>query len=342
MLIRPLQKEEKKLYNSIVNHPLQSWEWGDFRAETGLKVIRIGFFANQKIQKALQVTLHPIPLIKKNIAYFPKGFMPDDDQIAALKQIAKQENCLFVKIEPNISQKVDSPSAHLEVKQFLAKNQTVIGKPLFTKYTFKIDLTQDEEDLFSKLSSKTRYNVRLAEKKGVKIYENTSQEGMEQYIEILKETTSRQGFYAHSVNYFRKMWHFFGDSGMIRIFHAVYEDQILVSWIMFVFKNVLYYPYGASRDIHREVMASNLMMWEMIKYGKAQDCQTFDLWGALGPNPDEKHPWYGFHRFKKGYGGDLYEFLGTFDLVMNYPLYKIFRKVDDLRWLLLRLKAKIS
>jgi len=79
----------------------------------------------------------------------------------------------------------------------------------------------------------------------------------------------------------------------------------------------------------------------MIKFGKAQGCSHFDMWGSLGPEPDKKSSWYGFHRFKEGYGGDLVEFLGTYDLVTNPSMYGMFRLVDNLRWKWLRLKAKL-
>lgn len=342
MLLRPLQEEEKDLYNQVVNHPLQSWEWGVFRSKTGLQVERIGFFDQGKLVKALEVTFHPIPIIGQTAGYMPKSFMPDEEQLAVLKQIGLSHKALFIKLEPNVSQKVGVTSAHQEITKFLLDHDCVPGRPLFTKYTFQLDLTPSTEDLFAKLSNKTRYNVNLAYKKGVQIVENSTAEGMEEYLKILEETSTRQGFYAHSPQYFRTMWETLGSSGMLRIFNAVYDNQILVSWIMFIFNGVLYYPYGASRAIHRDVMASNLMMWEMINFGKNNGCQMFDMWGSLGPEPDPKDPWFGFHRFKKGYGGDLVEFLGTYDLVLNYPYYKLFRLADDIRWKLLRIKAKLK
>lgn len=342
MLVRALRDEEKQLYNNVVDHPLQSWEWGTFRKRTGVKVERVGFFLNGKLDKALQVTFHPLPVIGKTAGYYPKGFMPDDKQLSALKQLAEKYNALFIKMEPNVAQGIGSPSAHRTITDFLRTNDALPGRPLFAKYTFQIDLTQPEEKLFANLSSKTRYNVNLALKKGVKIFENSSQEGMEQYLEILQETTHRQGFYAHSPQYFKDMWQVLGKSGMIRIFNAVYQDTILVSWVMFIFNNTFYYPYGASRQIHRDVMASNLMMWEMIRQGQQLGCSKFDMWGSLGPDPDKKHPWFGFHRFKKGYGGKLVEFLGSYDLVMDHPLYKLFRVAENLRWKVLRMKTKLG
>jgi lipid II:glycine glycyltransferase (peptidoglycan interpeptide bridge formation enzyme) len=342
MLLRPLREEERPLYNSVVHHPLQSWEWGEFRSKTGLKVERIGFFDGGKLKKAFQVTFHPIPFFGKTVGYLPRADMPDDEQLSALRQIGLGENALFVKLEPNVAEKVDSPSAHHHISEFLSQHDAVPGRPLFTQYSFQLDLTKPEDELMANLNSKTRYNVNLAQKKGVQIVENTSAEGMAEYVKILKETTQRQGFYAHTDNYFQTMWETLGQSGMMRIFHATYEGQILVAWVMFVFNGILYYPYGASRSANRDVMASNLMMWEMIRYGKSQGCTMFDMWGSLGPEPDPKDPWFGFHRFKKGYGGDLVRFIGTYDLVTDFPLYKIFRVAENVRWKLLRLKSKIG
>lgn len=342
MLLRPVTDADRQAYNQVVGHPLQSWEWGEFRKQTGLKVERIGFFENGKLQKGLEVTFHPIPVIGKTAGYLPKSFMPDEEQLAALRQLGAQHNALFIKLEPNVAQSVTSTSAHNQIGHFLLDHGCQPGRPLFTKYTFQLDLTKSEEDLFNNLNNKTRYNVNLAHKKGVQIVENSTAEGMEEYIKILEETTSRQGFYAHSPDYFRTMWKTLGNNGMLRIFQAVYDNQVLVSWIMFIFNGVLYYPYGASRSANRDVMASNLMMWEMITFGKREGCHVFDMWGSLGPEPNAKDPWFGFHRFKKGYGGELMEFLGTYDLVLNEPLYKLFRVVENVRWKLLRFKARLK
>lgn len=343
MIVRLLRNEEKTRHNQVVNHPLQSWEWGEFRKTTGTQVVRIGTFEQNKLQDSLQITFHnlPKPFNNRTVGYLPRGPMPDEEQLHALKEIGKKFNALFIKMEPNIGQKYGAPSAHLPIKEFLETNGATPGRPLFSKYTFQLDLNKSEEKLFEQLDSKTRYNVRLAVKKGVEVYENTSAEGMEQYIKILEETTKRQKFYAHTPEYYRKMWQELGSSGMLRIFNAVYDNTILVSWIMFVFNGVLYYPYGSSRSQHRNVMASNLMMWEMIKFGKTAGCRMFDMWGALGPDPSKSDPWYGFHKFKSGYGGDLVEFIGSYDLVIDPAIYKIFRIAENLRWKFLRIRARL-
>jgi lipid II:glycine glycyltransferase (peptidoglycan interpeptide bridge formation enzyme) len=341
MLLRPIRPEEKTAYNQAVDHPLQSWEWGEFRAQTDVKVERLGLFDQGELKRGIQVTFHPIPLIGKTAGYFPKGYMPDQEQLAALEQLGKQHNALFIKMEPNIAQALDTPSGHGQVAKYLMENGAVAGRPLFTKYTFQLDLTPSEDKLFANLDSKTRYNVNLAYKKGVTIVEDTSAEGMEIYLDILQETTQRQGFYAHTPDYFRTMWQTIGQSGLLKIFHAVYQDTIITSWIMFEFNGVLYYPYGASRSIHRNVMANNLMMWEMIRYGQTKGLKMFDMWGSLGPEADPKDSWYGFHKFKRGYGGQLVEFVGTYDIVMEPTVYKVFRVADELRWKVLRLKSAL-
>ncbi|MEO8581177.1 MAG: peptidoglycan bridge formation glycyltransferase FemA/FemB family protein [Patescibacteria group bacterium] len=341
MILRPILDNEKDLFNSVVTHPLQSWEWGDFKEKEGATVERVGFFEGNKLKKAIQVFFHKLPYTSSTIGYFPKGVMPDDDQISALRQLAEQNKAITIKLEPNVCQSLDRISAFDSIQAFLKKEGCVPGKALFTRYTFLLPLKGTEEELMAKLKTKTRYNVHLAQKKGVEIVENTTEAGMEAHLEILAETTKRQGFYAHTPSYFKEMWKSLGKSDMLRIFEAKYEGKVLTSWIIFVFHDTLYYPYGSSRSENRDVMASNLMMWEMIRLGKSLDLQTFDMWGALGPDPDPKDPWFGFHRFKQGYGGDLSEFLGTYDLVINPSMYRIYNIADTFRWKVLRTKAAI-
>lgn len=341
MILRPILENEKEIFNAVVDHPLQSWQWGEFKQKEGVTVERIGFFDGNRLKKGLQVFFHKIPHTSYTMGYFPKGPMPDEDQLAALKQLAKQNNAVAIKLEPNVCHPVDADSGHEEIKKLLLSHGCREGKPLFTRYTFVLSLEPSLDALANQLKSKTRYNIHLAEKKGVTIVENSTDEGLKTHLEILAETTKRQGFFAHSPKYFQDMWELFKGSGMMRIFEARYQDMVLTSWIMFVHHNMLYYPYGASRSQHREVMASNLMMWEMIVFGKTLKLDSFDMWGALGPDPDPSDPWFGFHRFKQGYGGTLCEFLGTYDLVTNPTMYSMYTFADTLRWKYLRAKTRL-
>jgi len=343
MLIRPIRLEEKKIYNSVIKHPVQTWEWGEFQKKLGKKVERVGFFEDGKIKDALQVFFRPVPKLNQySIGYCPRAFTPSEDQLSALKELGKQHNALFIRLEPNTSVPVSDRAKLKPTIELLLNNNCQTGKPFFYQHTFTVDLTQSTEQLFANLKSKTRYNVRLAIKKGVKIVEDSSKSGLKTYLQILEKTLKRKGFYLHSPDYFKKMWELLGNSDLFHIFHAVYDDTPLVSWIMFKWNDQIYYVYGASIDLHKEVMASNLMMWEMIVWAKSEGAKTFDMWGSLGSEPDPKNPWYGFHRFKEGYGGELTKFLGTFDLVIKQPHYKIFNTVDNLRWKALRIKTALG
>lgn len=304
----------------MINHPLQTPEWEEFRRKTNLKTLRVN---------GLLLTIHKIPHTPFNIGYIPKGPMPDKKLIDQLKKIGSEENCVFIQLEPNVIKTSDSSL----ITHNLGLRPAV--HPLFTKYTFVLDLTKSEDELLKGMHPKTRYNIRIAQKHGVEIVEDNSDKAFEEYLKLTKETTLRQGFYAHSEKYHRLMWKTLKDK-IAHLFLAKYKNKILAAWIVFVYKDTLYYPYGASSSEHREVMASNLMMWEVIRWSKRLGLKKFDMWGALGPKPDELDEWFGFHRFKQGYGPELIEFVGSYDLVINPFLYELYKLADKLRWLFLR------
>jgi lipid II:glycine glycyltransferase (peptidoglycan interpeptide bridge formation enzyme) len=310
-------------------HPLQSYKWGGFREKTGVKVVR---------ENGLQITIHPVPHTKFTIGYLPKGPMPTKETVVLLRKIGKQENCIFIQLEPNVLSSEDL-KLKLNSLGFISSSH-----PLFTKYTFILDLTKTEEELLKNMHPKTRYNIRVAEKKGVKVIEDNSDKAFEEYLKLTWETTTRQNFYAHSKKYHRLMWETLKAKNSNKnelnahLLKAAYDNEVLVTWILFVLGDTLYYPYGASSSEHRETMASNLMMWETIKFGKKLGLKSFDMWGALGPNPDAKDPWFGFHRFKEGYGAVLTEFIGSYDLVINQKMYLVYKLMNKIRWIILRLK----
>ena len=130
---------------------------------------------------------------------------------------------------------------------------------------------------------------------------------------------------------------------MARLLIAFYQEKPVVAWMLSNFQDTLYYPYGGSSLEHREVMASNLVAWEAIRLGKKLKLKKFDLWGALSPDANPSDPWYGFHKFKQGYGGKLVEYIGTYDLVFNWPIYWVFTAIDKLmplKVLLLKLAGR--
>ncbi|MCL4366278.1 peptidoglycan bridge formation glycyltransferase FemA/FemB family protein [Patescibacteria group bacterium] len=321
MDLREITAKQKVQYNKLVDHVMQSWEWGEFRQSFGTKLKRYGLFTSNKMVSAFQLTFHPIPFTKKFVGYFPKGPMPDKNLIEALEKIGKQENCAFIKLEPN-AETTDYRLPTTDLKPS--------PKPLFTKYNFVLDLTKSEEELLKNMHQKTRYNVRLAEKKGVKVEEREDDQAFEDYLKLYFETTSRQKYHGHNKAYHLAVWEALRKAKMARILIASYNSIPLTTWMLFNFKDTLYYPYGGSSKAHPEVMSNNLVAWEAIKLGKRLKLKKFDMWGALGPDADPKDSWFGFHKFKQGYGGRLVEYVGTFDLILDSPLYYTFTFIDKL------------
>lgn len=329
--------EKKENWNKKVEHPIQAWEWGEFRNKTGVKVVR---------SEGMQITIHQIPYTNWNIGYYPKGVLPLDQKLSScLKKIGNEYNCLMIKCEPKLE------NNNFVDKLELKKLGFVPGRSLFTKYNFVLDVSLAEEELLSNMKQKTRYNIRVAQKKGVEVTLDNSQNAFERYLELTQETTRRQGFFAHSEEYHRILWSCLKHDVKIskltkelssHLLTAKYQNEIITTWMLFKFGDTLYYPYGASSRNHREVMANNLVMWEAIKLAKQWGCKYFDMWGALGENPDKNDPWFGFHNFKAGYGARHVKYIGSYDFVIKPGLYLLYRWVEKIRWKMLKLKAKLK
>ncbi len=328
-----------EIFNKLADHPLQAWEWGEFRKVWGNKVVRLSFG---------QIIFSKIPYTKFTIGTFIKGPKPNKEMLQELKKLAKEENAIFIKLEPNVPVKILNLRSEIrnkiqkkdELINLLQKNGCVPGKTLFTPTSFWIDLTKSDDELMKSFSGKTRYNIRLAEKKGVTIAEDNSDKAFEKYIELTRETVERQGFYAHTEKYHRLMWQYLHklqvkkhQPPIARLLTARYKGEIITTWVVFVWKDFLYYPYGSSSNKYKNVMANNLMMWKAIQYGKAHKLKTFDLWG--------REEGKGFTKFKEGYNPQVVEFLGTWDLVTS-PFYKLYKIVEFFRWQILRTKSKFT
>lgn len=325
-------------WNKQVDHPLQSWQWGEFRKQTGVRVVREG---------GLQITIHKIPHTPWNVGYCPKSGMLGSEEVRVLDKVAKENNCIFIKCEPKVEIGVRHTANSV---QQMKKLGFVEGRSLFTKYNFVLDVTPPEAELLASFKQKTRYNIKVAEKKGVTVGIDDSPRAFERYLQLTEETTKRQGFYAHSRDYHKKMWEILQESRSenlesseantrltAHLLVARYQGEIITTWVLFKCGDTLYYPYGASTREHREVMANNLVMWEAIRLAKEWGCHYLDMWGALGPEADPKDPWYGFHTFKSGYGARHVEYIGTWDYVAKPGLYKVYRLAETMRWKILRL-----
>lgn len=341
MTFSDISSDQASLFNAAVNHPLQTYEWGQFREKTGVRVIRRGQVEKNKISNPYQITVHQTPGFPYLIGYFPKGELPSEEMISDLKQTGGEKGLSFIQLEPNV---ITHGSLKLNSKLKSSFH------PLFTRYTFMIDLTKSEDELLGQMKQKTRYNVRLSEKKGVKFEIDNSDKAFKEYLKLTSETTQRQKFYAHDEDYHKKMWgtlhatekdEFDPNKLQAHLLTAKYKNKILATWILFTFKQTLYYPYGASSDEDRDVMASTGIAWAAMKYGKSLNLKTFDMWGAANvPDPKPDDPYYGFHHFKEGFGATLTEFVGSYDLVINPINYRLLTVADKLRWAYLKTKKR--
>jgi len=357
MRIKIITEREKEAFNKAAGHPLQSWEWGEFRKKTGNKIVRLAGYRNNRLTEAIQVVFSQIPHTNLKIGTVIRGPKPTKEILSALRGLAKEENAIFIKLEPFVAVRVDGGSwmvdgnntihktqytkhSRNKLLKLLRDNDCVPGKTLFTPTSFWIDLTKSEDELLKNFSSKTRYNIRLALKKGVEIVEDNTKAAFNRYIELTRETVERQGFYAHTERYHRLMWEFLhkipiskSQIPIARLLTAKYKGEIITTWVLFVWHEFLYYPYGASSDKHKNVMANNLMMWEAIRYGRNLKLKTFDLWG--------REEGKGFTKFKEGYNPKIVEFLGTWDLVTS-PLYYPYKTAESARWLFLKASSKLA
>ena len=305
--------------NEIAIHPMQTEEWGEARKKMGIQVEK--FIENDNI---FQFTIHPIPYSPFSVGYLPRSVMPTENVLKQLFEFGKKNNLIFIKIEPYISY---DTGLQLETLNFKLPKSS---HALFPEWTQTLDLKQTEEELLKNMKSKTRYNIRLAEKKGVVVKEMSTDEGYGIFENLYFETCKRQRYHGHTPAYHRTMWSNLKNS-QAHVLIAFLGETPLAAYELLYFKKRFYYLYGGSSLLHKNVMAPNLLMWEAIKLGKKLGAEMFDMWGSLPPNYSDSHPWAGFTRFKEGYGTQFTHLSLSYDLVIHPILYKIYNLIYSIR-----------
>jgi lipid II:glycine glycyltransferase (peptidoglycan interpeptide bridge formation enzyme) len=204
-------------------------------------------------------------------------------------------------------------------------------KHIQPRCTIILDLTKDEDSILSGFESKTRYNIRLGQKKGVEIIRSEKRTDIKIFLNILEETSKRQKFLIHQNNYYEALWDIFKPQKMIHLFMAYYQGKPVSGLFLITFGNKCWYLYGASGSIHRETMPNYALHWEVIKWAKNNGLKEYDLWGIPfvkddNSAPPENHPLFGVWRFKKGFGGKIVRYPGTFDIPYSSVYYNLFEK----------------
>ena len=316
-------------------HIVQSREWGEFKTLLGTRAVAID---------NSQFTVHQLPFTPWKVGYAPK-IRPEDLDLGKLYQAGRKGGCVFIKL--------DVPHAPKDFNLVPSAYHLVPGKSIFAKSTILMDLTKTDEELLDQMREKTRYNLKLAQKKGVmvKIYPEPETDSssssrprlaegstgpLNEFVRLQKETAARQKFFVHRDRYYKTCFETLSPHGLAYLLRATVADQTAASWILFRHGDVLYYPYGESNYQYRPFMPSNLLMWEAIQLGKKLGCKVFDLWGAAEDPDDEKDPWHGFTRFKLSFGGLHLKLAPTYDLIITKPLYNLFNLANKIRWKILR------
>lgn len=320
---------DKSLWNRCAPHPMVSWEWGEAREKMDKKVVRLVEGSLDAPRNVFQLTFHPIPYTPYSVAYMPRTVVPTPEVLEFIADLSKKEKALFIKIEPYV-RKDESPSNQLQGFYSVVRKSP---HPLFPEWTQMLDIGKSEEDLLNGMKPKWRYNIRLAQKKGVEVREMTSDEGFKIFSDLYFQTTARQSYKGHNMYYHKVIFDTLKEN-MSHILIAFYEGKPLSAYHLFLFNDILYYPYGGSSEEHKNVMASNLLMWETIKFGKVHGAKLFDMWGSLPPiyaENGEGGGWAGFTRFKEGFGTEFVEFIGSFDYVLHPVLYSMYNAAHIVR-----------
>lgn len=329
MELKLIEEQQKDEYNRAVTHIVQSWEWGQFRKNLGTKLLRYGLYEDKKLKVAFHLSFHKIPYTKYFVGYLAKGPIPNRTLKEALLKIGREQNCAFIKVEPDIESSAIS-------RQSVDKEFKKSPKPHFTKYNYIVDLTQPEDKILSNMHQKFRYNIKVAQKHGVWVEKRVDDEAFEIYLKLFFDTCKRQNYFGHDKNYHRQIWNILKTARMARLLIAFYcppNSKLslpLNAWMLVNFHDTLYYPYGGSFAEYKNVMATNLTASEAIKLGKKLDLKYFDLWGAAAPDASKSDPYQGFTRFKSGLGGKLVTYADTYDLIFNPLIFWAFTFVDKM------------
>ncbi len=318
------------MISNLKNHIVQSEEWGHFKRQMGTPFVKVG---------EIQFTKHRIPLTPYYVGYAPKvNFLEQKFSWIELKKIAKLEKCAVIRFDvPNVL--LDTTDNGYVQRLISELNSKCKKSPrrTFTKWNVLLDISASEDVLQSNMSQKSRYNSRLASKKGVEVKLENTEKGLKIFQDLHAETAKRQGFLPHSKQYYAKAYSTLHENNMANILVAYFENEPVASWMLFNYQNTLYYSFGGSSNDNRNLMASNLMAWEAIKLGKKLGCTSFDMWGATN---DKAHSYWGFTKFKLGYGGDLVEYIDSYDFVVNWPVYILFNSLYGGFWKLRDVMSK--
>lgn len=324
-------------------HFLQSPEWAKVKTDW-VNEIAVVRDESGNIKGSMSLLLRKVPIFHRYIMYAGRGFVCDEHDKETLKQlteeatkIAKKYKAFIFRLDPDISKDDEEFKTIItELGYKMKTNIKNINQVIQPKYVFRLNVKdRTEEELLASFHSKTRYNIRLATKKGVTIREGDRAD-LKTFHEIMKTTGSRDEFFIRPLEYFEKIYDCMGP-GHVKLIMAEYEGKVISAVLPIKYGNKVWYLYGGSSNEHRNLMPNYLLQWEMIKWAKESGCDIYDFRGVSGFK-SENDQQYGVYKFKKGFNGDFVEFVNELYMVYN-PLMNvifnvsqvIYRKVTNFR-----------
>lgn len=308
---------------------LQSFHWGEFQKAAGNNVLRLGIYNERKLVHAIQAFVHDVGFGFRYL-YIPRADI-SEDVIGVLKNYAQEHGFFCIRIEPVSKQVTNVNDRKMPGEARPASNRQ-------PQHTLVLNLLKDEEKLLSEMHEKTRYNIRLAVKKGVEIREGKN---IDVFWELNKQTIERDTFKSHDKLYYEKML----QSPICHQLTAYYENKPIACNLYISFNRVCTYLHGASSNEFRNVMAPYVLQWTGIQFAKKFGCTAFDFWG-IAPDMkkehgdamclngfcwDKNHKWSGVTRFKVGFGGTRKSYPDAYEIAVNEFKYKLFKLVKLIR-----------
>ena len=312
-------------------HVLQCWAWGELKSQTGWRASRwLWQREGEPVAGGALLTRRLAGRVPLAVSYVPKGPILDwadaDLATAVLEQLAalaRRSGSIFLKIDPDV--RVDQPTGEAVRTLLRRLGWTPSAEQIQFRNTVVSDLSMDEDAILAGMKPKWRYNIRLADRKGVAVRSGGSAD-LETFYAMYAETGDRDGFLVRPFPYYRMIWERFLAEGRAHLLLATVEGSAVAGILLFRFGATAWYFYGASTQVARALMPNYALQWAAMRWAKAQGCTRYDWWGA--PDElDEGDPMWGVYRFKEGFGGEFVPGLGAWDRPLSSSLYRIYTEI---------------
>ena len=317
---------------------LQTEQWAEVKSHVGWEAFpRLWKKSDGTVEAAALILKRPIRF-GMSFLYVPRGPLMDwndeilrDRVLADLSAFGREQKALFVKIDPDVPVSFGEPDTEEfrndpAGQSLLAYYQKYgwVHSPQQIQFANSVWINTEKsvDDLLSNMKQRTRYKVRLAEKKGVAVRRGTPDD-FDSIADLYAETSSRDGFLIRNKSYYLDVWQLFYEAEMLTPLIAEVEGEMVAAVMIFITGDTARYVYGMSGPNHREKMPNYLLQWEAIKLAKEKGCKIYDLWGAPDEFREEDRMW-GVYQFKRGLGGDVVITPGAWDLPLNATGYRLF------------------